>query len=159
MKKILFLIAPFFVLLFACNNNKEKGNGYDDYKNNRNRDDDRNNRNRDEDDSDSRSSIVGKWRIIDFESTDGEELSAEEKEKLRSSYIEFKRDGSYVATSMDNGGEPKKEYGTYEYDAREKTLVTIEEGDGKREELEVRFSGRSRVTLTFEEGKVTMEKD
>ena len=159
MKKILFLIAPLFIVLFACNDNKDKGNGYDDYKNNKERDDNKNNnRDRDEEDADSRTSLLGKWRIIDFEGLEGEEMSEEEKERMRSSTIEFKRDGSYTATTRDGDGEPKKEYGTYEYDAKEKKLVTVEE-DGKREKLEVRFSGRSRMTLTFDEGKVTMEKD
>jgi len=160
MKKNLFLIAPLLIVLFACNNNKDKPNGYDDYKNNRDRDDNKNNnRDRDEEDADSRSSLLGKWRIIDFEGPEGEEMSEEEKERMRSSTIEFKRDGSYTANTVEPDGEKATEYGTYEYDAKTKKLVTIEEDDGKREELEVRFSGRSRMTLTFDEGKVTMERD
>lgn len=157
MKKILFLIAPLFIALFACNDNKDKGNGYDDYKNNRNRDDDKNTRDRD-DDPGSKSSVVGKWRIVDFESPDSEEMSEEERAQMTSSTVEFTRDGNFISSTKEDDGSTKKEYGTYEYDDKTKKLITVEE-DGKREELEVRFSGRGRMTLTFDEGKVTLEKD
>lgn len=158
MKKILFLLAASCLFLFACNNNKENGKGKnaDDYMGNRDRDDDNNTRDRDNDES--KPSVIGKWRIVDFEDPEGEEMSAEEKERMTSSYVEFTRDGSFISTTKEHDGSTKKEYGTYEYNERTKTLVTVEE-DGKREELEVRFSGRNRMTLIFDEGKVTLERD
>lgn len=159
MKKILFLLAASCLFLFACNNNKENGKGKnaDDYMGNRDRDDDNNTRDRDNDES--KPSVIGKWRIVDFEDPEGEEMSAEEKERMTSSTIEFTRDGSYIATSKEPGGESKKEYGTYEYNAGAGTFATIEDKDGKREEFTIKFRGKDRMTLTFDEGKVTMEKD
>ncbi|NOT52588.1 MAG: hypothetical protein HOP10_15095 [Chitinophagaceae bacterium] len=113
----------------------------------------------DEDTDDSRSgSVVGKWRIAEFEDPDGKSPTGEELRQMRSSTIEFSRDGSYTAISGEDD-KMKKEYGTYKFDSRTKTLVTTEDDADKKETFDVVFKGRERMVLTFDEGKITLEKD
>jgi hypothetical protein len=177
MKKILFFLPVLFLLTIACN---DKGNGGSPLDNrNTQRDKDDNNRYKEDDNKDDfpnnrdegmdrdyeddmsigKGSITGKWRLVDFRSDDGEVPTEEEMKSLRSSTIEFTRDGSYIATSKDPDGEVKIKYGSYTYDARSNRLETVEEKDGKRESLEVEFRGKNKVTLTFPEGSVTMERN
>lgn len=117
--------------------------------------------NRDDDDmKDTRvTSIAGRWRIADVESPDGEKPSGEELRNIRASTIEFTRDGNYIAVSKKSDGEMDTEYGSYTFDARAKTLETVDDKDNKRQNFDVEIRGRDRMVLTYNEGKITLQKD
>ena len=175
MKKIFFFLPILFMVFIACNDKGNGSNPFDNTNTKRNKDD--NNRykddnkdefpnNRDEgmdrdyedDMSDSKGSITGRWRMMDPQLEGGDEPTEEELKNIRSSTIEFNRDGSYIAITREDGVR-KKEYGTYTYDARSKTLETVEDENGQRESFEVVFRGKNKVILTFSEGTATMERD
>lgn len=150
MKKIFFLLPVLFIFVIACNN--DKGTNSKDIT-----------KDRDEEMDDSKSSsgsVVGKWHIVDYVSASGERPEGEELKNMRSSTIEFTRDGSYIAISKDPDGERKNEYGTYRFDAKYKTLETVEDGkDGESQTFDVKFSGRNKMVLSMTDGKITLEKD
>lgn len=169
MKKTLFFLSTLlFIVLASCNDNKggdpndfmnynknknkvDKDDNKDDYPNNRDYGMDR-----DYEDNSKGGSVVGRWRFIDFESEDEEEMSEEEIRSMKSATVEFKRDGSFSSSSRDPDGEVRKTYGTYTY--RSGTLKTVED-NGKEETLEVQFRGKNKVILMIDGGTITMERD
>jgi len=171
MKKILIFLPVLFLLIIACNDKGNGGNPLDNRntqqdKDNRYKDDNKdefpNNRDegmdRDYEDDSKGGSIVGRWRIVDFESEEDEEMSEEELRSMRSAVVEFKRDGSFNSSSTNPDGEKEKTYGTYTYNSRSGTLETEEE-NGKKETLEVKFRGKNRVMFTIDGGTIIMERD
>jgi hypothetical protein len=117
--------------------------------------------NRDDEDMDNSrvTSIAGKWRITDYTSPDGEKPSADELRAMRSSTIEFDRDGSYIAVTKNADGESDTEYGSYTFDAKAKTLETVDDKKNERQSFDVQFRGKDKMVVTSNEGKITLEKN
>lgn len=150
MKRILFLLPVFFIFTIACNN--DKGTNSKDFT--KEGDEER------DDSKSSSASVVGKWHIVDYVSASGERPEGDELKAMRSSTIEFTRDGSYIAISKDADGERKNEYGTYIFNSKYKTLETVEDAkDGEQQTFDVEFKGKGKMVLSMADGKITLEKD
>ncbi len=162
-------ICLFILALFIVSSCNDKGNGT----NNQNKDEksitsekeinttklEDDYKNTDEDIGNSNHTMLGRWRFVDIGLPGLKKPTPEQLEKMRSNYIEFKGDGSYIATTKVPVGEDEKEYGTYQFDANAKTLSTLTKAKNDQESFTVEFRGRNTVILTFKEGKIIMERD
>lgn len=101
-------------------------------------------------------SIVGKWHFVDVYAEGGEELTELDRQEMRSSNIEFTRDGHYIAKTKKSGVEDQTEYGTYQFDTKAKTLVTIADKTGKEEAFTFEFRGKDKIILTIRGEKITV---
>lgn len=172
-KAFFFPMIVFAVLMAASCKDDGKGGNPNDYLNDRNKDNNRDDNNRDDkdtrDDRDTRdddnyrdegsSSLIGRWSIVDYRTGSGEKMTADELRDMRSSSIEFKRDGSYIARTRQDG-ETETEYGTYTFNERSGRLVTTDDKNKDEEVLEVEFEGKNRVVVSSNKDlSIIMERD
>jgi hypothetical protein len=100
-------------------------------------------------------SIVGKWKPVEMDVRDSEfnkKSEADKKQELASESIEFTADGKFIALSSHDPVQ-----GTYAYDEKTKSLVTVVEG--KTESLTIESLEKNKMVLIDKEGKITLKRD